>query len=133
EKARALADWGFDAIAVFQPYAEWNANVRRELAGLEAATGVRPVELVLTDDIYGKAMDADSDLRARCRAMYLEAAAACAELGLVTEIEFEYGAQDPLPLFEPYARLDAAQTAGFLDFYREMLAVVEGSSAKVLL
>lgn len=133
EKARVLAEWGFDAIAVFQPYAEWSDDVRRELAGLEAATGVRPVELVLTDDIYGKAMDADPDLRARCRAMYLEAAAACAELGLVTEIEFEYGAQDPLPLFEPHARLDADQTAGFLDFYREMLAVVEGSAGRVLL
>lgn len=133
EKARALAEWGFDAIAVFQPYDEWDDDVRRELAGLEAATGVRPVELVLTDAIYGKAMDADPDLRARCRAMYLEAAAACAELGLVTEIEFVYGAQDPLPLFEPHARLDAAQTEGFLAFYREMLAVVEGSQGRVLL
>lgn len=133
EKARALAGWGFDAIAVFHPYAEWSDDVRRELAGLERSTGVRPVELVLTDDVYGKAMHPDLDLRARCRAMYREAAAACAELGLVTEIEFEYEPQHPLPLFEPHARLDAAQTEGFVELYRELLAVVEGSEGRVLL
>ncbi|GAA2176221.1 sugar phosphate isomerase/epimerase [Agrococcus versicolor] len=133
EKAESLARWGYDAIAVFQPLDEWSDAVRRELATLERATGVRPVELVLTDAIYGKAMDADADLRARCRAMYLQAAEACAELGLVTEIEFEYGAQDPLPLFTPYARLDDEQTAEFLDFYRQMLDVVAGSDGRVLL
>ncbi len=28
--------WGYDAIAVFQPMADWNDEVHAELAGLEA-------------------------------------------------------------------------------------------------
>ncbi|MHC5797124.1 TIM barrel protein [Lacisediminihabitans sp. FW035] len=133
EKAVLLADWGYDAIAVFQPLADWNDTVRRELSSLTSRTGVRPVEFVLTDDIYGNAMSSDADLRGRCRAMYREAAAVCAEIGAVTEIEFQYGAQNPLPLFEPFQQLDARQTTDFIAFYQEMLDIVDGSEGRVLL
>ena len=132
-KAELLKDWGYDALAVFQPLEDWNDAVRRELTSLEKRTGVRPVEFVLTDDIYGHAMDPDPDLRARCRAMYLETASVCAELGAVTEIEYEYGTPDPLPLFDPFQKLDAGQRDEFLDFYSEMLAVVEVTEGMVLL
>ncbi len=133
EKADRLAEWGYDAIAVFQPYADWSPIVEAELAGLERATGVRPVEFVLIDDVYGNAMSDDGDLRTRCRAMYLEAAAVCARIGAVTEIEFQYGPQDPMPLFEPHQQLLPAQHAAFVTFYREMLAVVDGTEGRVLL
>lgn len=133
EKGELLRRWGYDAIAVFQPFSEWNAAVRAELAGLEERTGVRPVEFVLVDDIYGKAMSPDPDLRAACRDMYREAVDVCAELGLVTEIEFEYGPQDPMPLFEPYQQPSAAQADDFLAFYRELLARAAGSDGAVLL
>jgi len=133
EKAERLHEWGYEAMAVFQPYAEWDAAVHDELLTLEDRTGIRPVEFVLTDDIYGNAMADDPDLRRRCRAMYREAAEVCAELGAVTEIEFEYGAQDPLPLFEPFQQLDAAQHEAFVAFYAEMLAVVDGTDARILL
>lgn len=133
EKAERLKQWGYDALAVFQPLQDWDHSVRRELASLEARTGVRPVEFVLIDEIYGHAMDPDPDLRARCRAMYLDAASVCAELGTVTEIEYEYGARNPLPLFNPYAQLDADQKERFVEVYREVLAVVEGTPGKVLL
>jgi sugar phosphate isomerase/epimerase len=132
-KAELLKRWGFDALAVFQPLEDWNDAVRRELTSLEQRTGVRPVEFALTDGIYGHAMDPDPDLRARCRTMYRDAAAVCAELGAVTEIEYEYGPRDPLPLFDPFQKLDAGQKDQFLDFYSEMLAVVEGTEGRVLL
>ncbi|MFG1954700.1 TIM barrel protein [Micromonospora sp. NPDC048830] len=132
-KAESLKRWGYDALAVFHPLAEWNDGVRRELVTLEQRTGVRPVEFVLIDEIYGNAMSPDAERRARCRAMYLEAASVCAEIGTVTEIEYEYGARDPLPLFHPYQKLDAGQTEQFIDFYREVLAVVEGTPGRVLL
>ena len=133
EKGELLRAWGYDAIAVFQPFAEWDDGVRAELAQLESRTGVRPVEFVLTDDIYGKAMSADTTLRAQCRDMYREAVDVCAELGLVTEIEYEYGPQDPMPLFDPYQQPSAAQEAEFLEFYRELLDRAAGSRAAVLL
>lgn len=132
-KAELLKRWGYDALAVFQPLEDWNDGVRRELTSLEKRTGVRPVEFVLIDDIYGHAMDPDPDLRARCRAMYLDAASVCAELGTVTEIEYEYGTRNPLPLFHPFQKLDAGQKDQFIDFYSEMLAVVEGTEGRVLL
>ncbi|KRB35167.1 sugar phosphate isomerase/epimerase family protein [Microbacterium sp. Root180] len=132
-KAELLRGWGYDAIAVFQPLASWNDSVRRELTELESRTGIRPVEFVLTDDIYGKAMSTDSALRAACRDMYRQAADVCAELGLVTEIEYEYGPQDPMPLFDPYQQLSPQQESDFLEFYLELLDRVAGSNASILL
>jgi sugar phosphate isomerase/epimerase len=133
EKAGRLREWGYDAIAVFQPQEEWDDEVRRELVALEARTGVRPVEFVLTSEIYGNAMAADERLRAACRQMYREAVDVCSELGLVTEIEFEYGPQDPMPLFDPYQQMTTDQEEQFIEFYRELLGRAEGSSASVLL
>ncbi|WP_197061070.1 sugar phosphate isomerase/epimerase family protein [Microbacterium mangrovi] len=133
EKAERLKTWGYDGIAVFQPLESWNDEVRRELASLEARTGVKPVEFVLADDIYGKAMSEDLAEREACRAMYRQAASVCAEIGAVTEIEYQYGVQDPLPLFDPFQQLDSDQHKAFLAFYREMLDVVAGSDARILL
>jgi len=133
EKAELLGQWGYDAIAVFQPLETWNDTVHTELVTLHDRTGIRPVEFVLTDDIYGHAMSEDADLRGRCRAMYREATSVCAEIGAITEIEFEYGFQNPLPLFEPFQQLDVGQKAAFIDFYRELLDVVAGTDGRVLL
>lgn len=133
EKAELLGQWGYDAIAVFQPLESWNDSIRREVASLTSRTGIRPVEFVLTDDIYGNAMSDDLDLRERCRAMYCEAASVCAEIGAVTEIEFQYGAQDPLPLFDPFQQLTLEQKTAFIEFYREILDLVAGSEGRVLL
>ena len=56
EGANCSRRGGTTRIAVFQPLATWDDAVRRELASLEARTGVRPVEFVLIDDVYGNAM-----------------------------------------------------------------------------
>ena len=133
EKAEKLHTWGYDGIAVFQPLEDWNDSVRAELTDLEARTGVRPVEFVLMNDTYGNAMSSDQELRSQCRAMYRETAAVCAEIGTVTEIEFQYGPQIPLPLFDPYQQLTSEQEEEFLVFYREMLDIVSGSSGRILL
>lgn len=133
EKAELLHGWGYDAIAVFQPYEHWNDSVYDELRTLESRTGVRPVEFVLTSEIYGKAMSADATLRAACRDMYRRAVDVCTELGMVTEVEYEYGQQDPMPLFDPYQQMDAQQESEFIVFYRELLDRARGSQASVLL
>ncbi|WP_157000432.1 TIM barrel protein, partial [Leucobacter komagatae] len=125
--------WGYDTLAVFQPKDEWTPAVHGELLELESRTGVRPVEFVLTDDIYGNAMSEDLRLRDACRDMYREAVDVCAELGMVTEIEYEYGPQDPMPLFTPYRQMPAAEETDFVSFYLELLARASGSAAAVLL
>jgi sugar phosphate isomerase/epimerase len=133
EKAENLARWGYDAISVVQPLDTWDEHAHSELASIERRTGIRPARFVLTSPTYGHAMSPNQDLRARCRAMYRQAALICAELGAVMEIEYEYGAQDPLPLFSPYQQLNDEQRDAFLAFYGEMLLVVEGTSASILL
>jgi sugar phosphate isomerase/epimerase len=120
-------------MAVFQPLADWNEDTKAELVSLEERTGIRPAEFVLIDDIYGHAMSSDPKLRESCRAMYRQAAEVCAEIGAVTEIEYQYGPQNPMPLFDPYQQLSAEQETAFIDFYREMLDIVAGTQGRVLL
>jgi sugar phosphate isomerase/epimerase len=133
EKAQNLRLWGFDAIAVFQPYSEWSDDLRDELESLEKRTGVRAAEFVFMDASYGNAMSADGEPRNRCRAMYRQAAAICGEIGAMTEIEYQYGPQDPMPLFDPYQQLSKDQEDDFAAFYRQVLDLVTGTPARVLL
>ena len=73
------------------------------------------------DASYGNAMSPDDELRNRCRAMYQAAATICGEIGAVTEIEYQYGPQDPMPLFDPYQQLEPGQEDSFTAFYRQVL------------
>src|SRR5690242_8549293 len=104
-KAALLGSWGIHAISVFWPYDRWDAAVRKELVTLKERVGVTPCEFVLVGPLYGRLMDPDRQVRTDCRAMYREAAEICAELGMVTEVEFQYCLQDPMPLFDPYMQL----------------------------
>lgn len=133
DKARLLREWGFGGMAVFMEWDQFTPEVEHELLGLEASTGIKPVEFVLQDDVYGHAMDEDPVLRDACRRMYRESARVCSALGAYVEIEYAYGPQIPLPLFDPYRKMTADQEESFLEFYREMLAVVEGSAGGILI
>ena len=53
--------------------------------------------------------------------MYQAAATICGEIGAVTEIEYQYGPQDPMPLFDPYQQLSQDQAGSFTAFYRQVL------------
>lgn len=132
-KAEALRQWGFDAISIFYPFSQWGPAVREEILALEGRTGITPCEFVFSDPLYGHLMDGDLARREASRAIYREAARVCAELGAVTELEFEYGPQDPLPLFDPYQSLGQSQHEAFVEMYREVLEPVQGSGARVLL
>jgi len=133
QKANNLRSWGYDALAVFHPFAKWNDDVHEELLTLRERTGIIPAEFVLMDPVYGHAMSDNLELRESCRSMYFEAAQVCSELGAVTEIEFEYKLQDPMPLFDPYQQLTEKQKNEFISFYLQMLKIVEGSDGRVLL
>src|SRR6218665_2097331 len=133
EKAERLREWGYEGMALFQPRETWDETTREELYSLDARTGARPGEFVLTDKTYGNAMSAGRELRRRCRAMYGEAAAVCAEIGAVPEHELGYGTRAALSLFEPFQQLSRQQHEAFVEFYREMLETVAGSNGRVLL
>jgi sugar phosphate isomerase/epimerase len=132
-KAALLRDWGYDAISVFWPYDQWNDAVHEELRTLKDRVGITPCEFVFMAPAYGRLMDPDPRLRAASREMYRQAAEVCAELGLVTELEFQYGAQNPLPLFDPYQQLSPEQSSAFRAVYIELADVLRGSGGLMLL
>jgi sugar phosphate isomerase/epimerase len=133
-QAEALKEWGYDAISIFYPADRWCPATRDEVLGLEDRTGIVPCEFAFSSPLYGHLMDSDLARRQAARAMYKEAAVLCAELGsAVTELEFEYGPQDPLPLFDPYQALDEGQREAFTEMYLELLEPVQGTDARVLL
>jgi sugar phosphate isomerase/epimerase len=133
EKALKLAEWGYDGIAVFVDYAAWNEKLFAEVLSLKENTGVTPCEFVFMDPVYGHLMDKDEVIRKKARKMYKEAIMVCSRIGAITEMEYEYGVQDPLPLFNPYAQMSAEEKKGFMEMYTELAEVAKGTEAYVLI
>lgn len=133
EKAMNLKQWGYDGIAVFPDYGDWNEELHQELLTLRERTGIVPCEFAFGDSIYGHLMDENPDIRKKCREMYKLAARISGEIGAVTELEFEYGPQNPLPLFHPYAKMNQEQEEGFLQMYRELAEPLSGTDGMMLL
>lgn len=133
EKARNLSRWGYEGIAVFVDYVDWNQELYQELLSLEECTGVVPCEFAFGDGIYGHLMDRDPDIRKKSRDMYKLAARISGEIGAVTELEFEYGPQSPLPLFHPYAKMGKEEEQEFCEMYRELAEPLKGTKGKMLL
>lgn len=132
-KAAVLSTWGVDAISVFWPYERWDAATLEELTTLKDRVGVTPCEFVLVGPLYGRLMDPAAQVRADCRAMYRKAAETCAQLAMVTELEFQYCPQDPMPLFHPYEQATPEAARAFVEAYREVADAVTDSEALVLL
>lgn len=133
DKANLLRGWGYGGISVFADRASWNDGKLDELVTLEDKTGVRPCEFLFMSPDAGKLMSGDPAERAATRKLYTEAAAICAKIGAVTEIEYVYGPQDPLPLFDIYRQMADAEEAAFLEAYRAIAAAVAGTRGAVLL
>ena len=133
EKAKRLWDWGYEGIAVFVEYEEWDDKQFEELVQLKDKTNVTPCEFVFSSPLYGHLMDSDLELRKQARKMYHKAAEICREIGAVTEIEFEYGPQNPIPLFSPYKQMSDFEEEAFLSMYADIARIVEGSEAYVLI
>lgn len=133
EKANNLKKWGFDGITIFMEYSEWNDKLFEEIKFLKKNTGITPVEFMFSDPLYGHLMDPDPVIREKSREMYKKAVRVCAEVGAVTDIEYEYKPQDPLPMLYPYAKMKPDEEKEFLDMYKELVEAAKGSNAYVLL
>ena len=133
EKAINLKRWGFDAIAVFAEYTSWNEEKLDELSSLYDRTGICPCEFVFMDPVYGHLMDQDIRIKNQAVQMYRDAIRVCKKIGAITEMEFDYGAQDPLPLFEPYKQMSESEEKGFLEVLKTLGGEAEGSRAWILI
>ena len=134
EKAENLKKWGFDGMGVFVEYKDWSEELEKEILSLEENTGIKPCEFCFSDDIYGHLMDENETIRNAARKMYKEAAIVCGKIGgAITELEYQYGAQDPLPLFDPYAKMNPEQEKAFIEMYTEICDAVKDADAYVLI
>lgn len=133
DKANKLRVWGYSGISVFADRAGWDDEKLDELINLEQKTGVRPCEFLFMSPDGGKLMSDNPAERAATLALYTEAAAVCARIGAVTEIEYVLGPQNPLPLFDIYKQMTHTQEAAFLEAYRAIAKPVAGTTATVLL
>jgi sugar phosphate isomerase/epimerase len=132
-QATQIKEWGFEGIAVFADYETWSDDSFEELYLLERRTGIKPCEFAFSSPLYGHLMDDDLDLRQKSRNMYRKAIEICKEIGAITEIEYAYGPQEPLPLFQPYQQMIPSQEAEFLSMYTEFAQLLEGTTACVLI
>ena len=93
-EGRTLKRWGYDALAVFQPLEDWSDGLRRNSVAREAdrrpARRVRPDRRQLRPRHVTRTTELRNRAAARCTS---HAASVCAELGTVTEIEYQYGAR----------------------------------------
>ncbi len=133
DKALNLKRWGFDAIAVFADYSGWNDSKLDELLALEDRTGIKPCEFVFMDPVYGHLMDPDVQIKNKAIGMYRDAIGVCKKIGAISEMEFDYGAQNPLPLFEPYKQMTETEEKGFLEVLKLLGEEARGSSAWILI
>jgi len=133
DKAKKLIDWGFEGISVFADYADWNDEKLKEAVDLPQKTGITIGEFVFLDDLYGHLMDEDLSLRIKSRQMYKDTIGVCRELGAVTEMEYDYGIQDPLPLFEPYLKMKAVEEKEFISLVKELAVETDNSGAMILI
>lgn len=133
QKAKLLKSWGFDAISIFLDYCDYSETVFDELLHLEENTGIVPCEFAFGDEIYGHLMDKDPDIRQRAREMYLLACKVAASLGAVTEYEYEYGPQFPLPLLYPYKKMNEEEEAGFKLLTEYLVEPLKGTNGFLLL
>lgn len=132
EKALLLKRCGFDAISVFLDIDTWNRETERELFALEGNTGIRVCEFCFSGAEYGRLNAEDTHLAEASKRIYHRAIEVCNRLGAVTEMEYEYAPQSPLPLFQPYRKMTPAQTERFCGIFRELAAEVDGEARLLL-
>lgn len=133
QKSRLMREWGFDGIALFVNYADWSGKLYDEIVSLKDKTGITVCEFAFSDKRYGHLMSHDPSQRAESRQMYKLAATIAGQLGAVTELEYAYGAQSPLPLFHPYAEMTEKQEADFIEMYEELTEPLIGTNGLMLL
>ncbi|WP_157975376.1 hypothetical protein [Photorhabdus sp. CRCIA-P01] len=62
EQANLLYKWGYDGIALFMNYCQWNEELHEEVLNLRESTGIIPCEFSFTDEIYGHLMSDNNRL-----------------------------------------------------------------------
>lgn len=132
EKGHYLAEIGYSGMAIFPDPATWTDKQTREILDMEKTTGIKVCEVVFMGDVYGHLMDKDPKLQRQAIELYKQSIALCNQLGAITEMEYQYCAQDPLPLFDPYQKMPEEEEKVFIDIMREFDSVLEPGAHMLL-
>lgn len=132
QKAQNLKECGFDGISVFEDIAEWTSEKEEELLTLEARTGIKVCEFCFSGDVYGQLMNKDKDIASRSKSIYIRAIEIGNKLGSVSEMEYQYAPRSPVPLLDPYLKMDAAESRKFKEIYADLASRLEGDSCLLL-
>lgn len=125
EKAHLLRKLGYDGMAIFVDAPDWREELLDEMLSLEEKTGIKPCEFVLTAGNYGRLMDRDPAVRAAALKSYEESIRITNRLGAITEMEYEYRTQDPLPLFDPYQQMPPEEKERYISIVNHLGGCVE--------
>jgi len=132
EKAINLAKCGFDGISVFENIETWTYEKEYELLNLEKNTGIKVCEFCFSGKDYGKLMNSDPATAESSMSIYSKAIEICNKLGAVTEMEYEYAPQSPVPLFEPYKKMSDEQCERFCNIFTTLAKQVTGDAILLL-
>lgn len=132
EKAELLHKLGFSGMAVFVDYPDWKEEMLDEMLHLEERTGVKCCEFVFTGPIYGHLMDKDPKIQRDTIELYKRSIDIANKLGAITEMEYEYRFQDPLPLFDPYQTMPADEEKTFISIVEELGAVCKDNGRMLI-
>jgi hypothetical protein len=132
EKAHILRKMGYDGMAIFVDAPDWKDELLDEMLQMEEKTGVKPCEFVLTAGYYGHLMNKDPEIRAQALEAYKQSIAITNKIGAITEMEYEYRTQDPLPLFEPYQQMPEEEKQLYVSIVNELGACVKPGAAMLI-
>lgn len=132
EKGHFLAEIGYSGMALFPDPATWTDKQTREVLDMEKTTGIKVCEVVFMGDIYGHLMDKDPKIQRQAIELYKQSIALCNEIGAITEMEYQYCAQDPLPLFDLYPKMPEEEEKVFIDIMREFDSVLKPGAHMLL-
>lgn len=132
EKANRLYDCGFDGISIFEEIESWTEEKEEELLQLDKNTGIHVCEFCFSGEYYGKLMSKDPVVASLSRKIYERAISIGNKLGSVSEMEYQYSAQDPLPLLNPYQKMSESEIVRFRDIYVSLVKQVQEPSCILL-
>ena len=119
-------------MAIFVDAPDWKDELLDEMLQMEEKTGVKPCEFVLTAGYYGHLMNKDPEIRKQALVAYKQSIEISNKIGAITEMEYEYRTQDPLPLFEPYQQMPEEEKELYVSIVNELGACVKPGAAMLI-
>jgi len=133
EKAEKLKKWGYEGLSIFVDEKLLNDDLVDEIVGLKEKTGITPCEFVLMSDLYGHLMDTNKGLRKKALRLYEKSIEVAGKVDGITEMEYEYRVQDPLPLFNPYQEMPLNDREEFIEILNILTDKAEVHGAQILI